>query len=423
MPLFDQNWAGQVLWMLLFFSFIILYPKYMLYRMIAEMEAVANTLEGYTRKAIDIILKTAKEKGKAKKETEEEKEERRQVVENALEFFMIGPVDLDPYGILNKIEYLLDTAEDRFEAIATTIAPDTDQVWRANMISLLKGGIGLNIIAKTVRHYVEFVKKTGNFQMAMLIQMSLPMIKRIAKAQMKGIEAIAEGKPIGDSIGPLVAASMVKDVKDGDGREVAKDVICHEIDVDERKVLVLKALGPGATLGKLGDAVKKVCKDNDVAKIITIDASLKLEGEKTGKVAEGIGAAIGDPGPEKAKIEAAAIDLKIPLEAYAIKMSIEEAISPLTKPIGSSVDKAIELVKASIKRTPGKGKIVVVGVGNTCGIGNNYDSVKDLKFPEKEEEKRRETVTDKIIKALVKPPQEKPKKKGKEKKKEKARVR
>jgi hypothetical protein len=401
MPLFDQNWTGQVLWMLIFFSFILLYPKYMLYRMIAEMEAVAETLEGYTRKAINIIIKTSKEKGKVK-------EDPKPVVENALEFFLIGPVDLDPYGILKKIEYLLDKTEDRFESIARRIAPESDSVWRANMISLIKGGIGLNIIAKTVRHYVEFVKKTGNFQVAMLIQMSLPMIKKIAKAQMKGVEAIAQGKPIGDSIGPLVAANLVK----GDGGyEVAKEVICHETTIADKKVLVLKALGPGATLGKLGDGVKRVCEGNEVAKIITIDASLKLEGEKTGKVAEGIGAAIGDPGPEKAKIEAVAMKRNIPLEAYAIKMSIEEAISPLTKDISASVDNTLQLVRESVERTPGEGKIVVVGVGNTCGIGNTYDAVKDLQFPEKEEEEKRETLTDKIVKALVKPPP--PKKKEK----------
>jgi hypothetical protein len=393
--------------MILFFSFIILYPKYMLYRMIADMEAVANTLEGYTKQAVTIIVKTARKKGKAGK-----KDGQQQVVENALEFFLIGPVDLDPYGILKKIEYLLDNAEERFESIVGSIAPGSDEVWQANIISLLKGGIGLNIIAKTVRHYVEFVKKTGNFQMAMLLQMSLPMIKRIARAQMKGVEAIAQGKPIGDSIGPLAAASMVKD---GRGYEVAKDVICHEIEEEGRKILVLKALGPGATLGKIGDAVKRVCQENQVSKIITIDASLKLEGEKTGKVAEGIGAAIGDPGPEKSKIESAAMEHNIPIEAYAIKMSIEEAISPLTKPIGNAVDEALELVRESIKRTSGDGKIVVVGVGNSCGIGNTYEAVKGIKFPDKEEEETKLAVTDKIIKALIKPPRETPRRTKKKK--------
>lgn len=401
MPIFDQNWTGQILWLVMFFSFILLYPKYMLYRMIAEMEKVAETLEGYTKKSVDIIIKTSKDKGRGK-------DDQKRVVENAMEFFLIGPVDLDPYGILKKVEHLLDKAEDRFEDIAARIAPEADEVWRGNMVSLLKGGIGLNIIAKTVRHYVEFVKKTGNFQIAMIIQMSLPMIKKIAKAQMKGVECIAEGKPIGDGIGPLVAANLVQG---NGGYEVAKDVVCHKSKISGREVLVLKAKGPGANLGKIGEGVKKVC-DNSVAKIITIDASLKLEGEETGKVAEGIGAAIGDPGPEKSKIEEAAISKDIPLEAYAIKMSIEEAISPLTKNISESVPQAIELINESLERTNGKGKVIIVGVGNTCGVGNTYEAVKDLKFPEKEEEKKEETITDRIIKIIVKPP-EKPKKKAK----------
>ena len=401
MALFDQNWIGQVLWMVLFFSFILLYPKYMLYRMIADMERVAETLEGYTKKAVTIIIKTSKEKGKVK-------EDPKRVVENALEFFLIGPVDLDPYGILKKVEHLLDKSESRFEDIAARIAPEGDEVWQANMVSLLKSGIGLNIIAKTVRHYVEFVKKTGNFQIAMIIQMSLPMIKKIAKAQMKGVKCIAEGKPIGDGIGPLVAANLV--LGDG-GYEVAKDVICHDVETSERHVLVLKAKGPGATLGKIGSGVKKVCEKNEVAKIITIDASIKLEGEKTGNVAEGIGAAIGDPGPEKAKIEAVAMAKNLPLEAYVIKMSIEDAISPLTKDISESVPKAIELIEESLERTDAKGRIVIIGVGNTCGVGNTYEAVRTLKFPEKEEEKKEETLADKIIKTLVvKSPPKKPKK-------------
>lgn len=397
MPIFDP---GQILWMIMFFTFILIYPKYMLYKMISDMEEVARTLEGYTRDAVEIIVKTSKEKGKPSIEP-------KKVIENALEFFLIAPVDLDPYGILKKIEHLIDKTEDRFEEIAGRIAPQSDAVWRANTISLLKAGIGLNNIAKIVRHYVEFVKKTGNFQIAMIVQMSLPMIKKIAKAQMKGVETIAQGKPIGDSIGSLVAANMIKT---DEHYEVARDIICHETKISERKIFVLKANGPGANLGKFGDGVKKLCEKNKISKIITVDASLKLEGEKTGKVSEGIGAAIGDPGPEKAKMEEAALKNNIPIEAYAIKMSIEEAIAPMTKEIGESVKSALEEINESIERTEKGSKLIVVGVGNSCGIGNSLQSVKDLQLPEKEEEEKEETLADKIIKALVRPP-EKPKKK------------
>jgi hypothetical protein len=400
----EQSWVGQAVWMALFFVFIMIYPKYLLYRMIADMEEVAATLEEYTKDAINLIIESAKKRGKPEGDI-------RRTVENAMEFFLIPPVDLDPYGILVKVEHLVDKAEDRFNSIAESIAPEADSVWKSNIVSLVKGGVGLNNIAKIVRHYVEFVKKFNNLQMAMIMQMQLPIIKKIAKAQKKGIEAISEGKPIGDGVGPLVAATLVKD---GNSYEIAKDVICSEVNIDSKKVYVIKANGPGANLGKLGDAVKKLCEKNNVAKIITVDASLKLEGEKTGKVTEGIGAAIGDPGPEKAKMEEIAAKKNIPLEAYAIKMSLEEAISPMTKDIGDAVPRAVEFIEDSIKRAKSDSGVIVVGVGNTCGIGNSYSSVKDLQLPEKEEEEEKIPTIDRFIKTLVKKPK-KPEEKPQEK--------
>lgn len=282
-----QLWQGfQVIFTLLFFLLIIIYPRYLFYRLVADMEEVAETLENFAGEAVDIITKVCLEKGEIRAGIKER-------VQRTLDFFLIPPVDLDPYGILKKLEHLFDKAEDRFQQIARDISPGCDAVWRANIIALLKGGIGINTMAKVVRHYVELVKKTNNIQLAMLFQMNLPMIKKIAEAHMAGIRAISRGEPIGDSVGPLVAARLMR----GEAKEIARDVIYSEVEIRGRKVLVVKARGPGANLGKLGDAVRKLAESNDVAKIITVDASLKMEGEPTGKVSEGIGAAIGDPGP------------------------------------------------------------------------------------------------------------------------------
>lgn len=396
-----QAWFGQIAGMIMFFVFISIYPKYMLYKMIGEMEEVAETLEGYTEEAIELIVKVAKEKGGDFENTKE-------VVTNVMDFFLIPPVSLDPYGILKKVEHIIDKTEERLVNVAGQISPESDKVWKANTVSLLKGGIGINNIAKMVRHYVEFVKKTNNLQIAMLMQMNMPLIKKIAKAQKKGVEAIGAGTPIGDGIAPLIAANMIE----GDVKEAAREVVYSKVEMNGRTAFVLKADGPGATLGKLGDAVKKIAKEQGAAKIITVDASLKLEGEKTGKVCEGIGAAIGDPGPEKAKMEETATEMDIPLEAFVIKMSLEEAISPLTENIGDSVSKAISLIKESIERTAKGSNVVIIGVGNTCGIGNTRDAVKDIKLPEAEEEKEKISAFDKFVKTLAK----KPKKAKKEKK-------
>jgi len=389
----QQSMAGQLFMWILFFYLISLYPKYMLYKMIAEMEAAVDTLSGYTKDSAELVRKVAQKKGGARSDPMPQ-------IERIMEFFLIPPVSLDPYGILRKLEHILDKAEDRFEQVAAEISPLANRVWRANINSLLKGTIGLNMLTKVLRHYVEFVKKTGNIQIAMLVHMNLPLLKKIAKAQMEGVKAIASGRPIGDGIGPLVAANLITQ-----GVEtVEKDVVYGRVEMKGRVVHVLKADGPGATLGKIGEAVKKVAFERRVKKIITVDASVKLEGEETGKVSEGIGAAIGDPGPEKAKIEEAAVELGIPLEAVAVKMSVEEAISPLTRNIAASVKRTVRLISRSVQLVEKGGEVIVVGVGNTCGIGNTREEVKGMRFPKPEVEEERMGLMDRIIKKLATPP-------------------
>ncbi len=397
----EQSMVGQLIWLLLFFLLIGLYPKYLLFKMIAEMESVVQTFEGYTKDSRALIKRVAKTKGEAKKDPTPQ-------IDRIMEFFLIPPVSLDPYGILKKIEHVLDRAEDRFEHVTAEISPGADRIWSANINSLLKGAIGINMLTKMLRHYVEFAKKTGNLQIAMIVHMQLPLLKKIAKAQIEGVKAISKGKAIGDGIGPLVAAMLMEK---GNTETVAKDVVYSQTKIKDRKVHVLKADGPGANLGKIGDATKKMAMEKKAQKIITIDASLKLEGEKTGTVAEGIGAAIGDPGPEKSKIEAAALELDIPLEAIIVKMSIEEAISPLTNNISASAKNVVSLIEDSISLLKPGAEAIVVGVGNTCGIGNTNVEVKGLRFPKPKVEDEKIGRLDRLLKKLATPPKPPPEKK------------
>jgi hypothetical protein len=96
---------------------------------------------------------------------------------------------------------------------------------------------------------------------------------------------------------------------------------------------------------------------------------LKFEGEPSGDVAEGIGAAIGGPGTERYHIEASASKNQIPLLAVVVKMSSKEAISSITPLIKTGVDAAVNRVQNEIrsKSKPGD-NIVLVGVGNTIGV-------------------------------------------------------
>jgi len=349
----------NIIWFLLFILLAFLYPRIMIAQMLFRLEQTAQMLEGFTLKAKGIILrKISKRPKKALK----------QAITHFLEFFMIQPVDLDPFGIVKKIEHIVNLSEKRSKYFVSRIAPHLNSEEKASLIMGLSGAISLNQLAKTVRHYVELIRKTKNLQLALLLQMQLPLIERISKALLKGTEALTNGWPVGDSVGAFVAAHLIGKEK---VREIEVDTIVAKRRIKGREVYIIKAKGPGGRLGKVGRAVEKIVKREKIAKIITIDAALKLEGEKTGSIAEGVGVAIGGIGVDRAYIENLAVKKNIPLDSIIIKMSQEEAIQPIKKEILASIPRVISLVEKNIVETKEKGRIVVVGVGNTSGVGNS----------------------------------------------------
>jgi hypothetical protein len=228
-----------------------------------------------------------------------------------------------------------------------------------------------------VRHYYLLGKKEKNYIFAMQLQMQLPMIMRLAKAYFEALKAFSLGKPIGDGLGPLVAARLVDASKENGEKpivsdDVAKEVSVAEIELEKRRVLLVRAKGPGSRVGKPGEAIEKLVEENkgEISRIIMIDAAGKLEGETTGDVVEGVGAAIGDPGPEKYRIEQAAVKYKIPIDAILVKEAIEEAVMPMKKEIAEAADKVSQRVKEIvIERTKPGSTVIIAGIGNTVGVG------------------------------------------------------
>jgi hypothetical protein len=190
-----------------------------------------------------------------------------------------------------------------------------------------------------------------------------------AEAYASALKAFAYGQPIGDGAGALVAAKLLHGYET---RKVPKDCLVATVPIEGRTALVIKAEGPGGNVGKPGDAVKAVIDENEgkIASVIMIDAGLKLEGEMVGEVADGIGAAIGGPGVDQYKIEESLVEYHIPIYAVIVKEDIGDAVSPMRKEIADSIDKVIERVKNVIlERTKEGDKVIIVGVGNTIGIG------------------------------------------------------
>jgi hypothetical protein len=349
-----QSDIFNIFWLLIFFFMMFFYQKLLIYQILGRFFKTSQMLDELNEMGKRKILSKIKG-GK----------EEREKIKSFLDFYVITPVSLDPFGIIRKLEHLINQEEYRFKYFADKIMKNSDEEEKWNFISALSAQIGLHQISKIIKHYIQLIEKTKSYQLGLLVQMQLPLIERYSKALYKAIEAFINNNPIGDSAGPLLAASMIKSkVRDSDNVAFSVEKIYG------KKVIVVKAKGPGAKVGKIGRVVEKLIKKFKVEKIITVDAAVKLESERTGDIAEGIGVAIGGIGVEKAIIEEIATNRKIILDSYVIKMSQEEALYPMKEEILNAVFDVKKRVEENIKESKEK-VIMVIGVGNTCGVPNS----------------------------------------------------
>jgi hypothetical protein len=144
----------------------------------------------------------------------------------------------------------------------------------------------------------------------------------------------------------------------------------YEERLDGRRLRMVPAKGPGGNVGRPGLVVEKLVRESSpISLVITIDAALKLEGEPSGEVAEGTGAAIGGAGTERYHIEEVTAKSNIALDAVVVKMSSKEAISALTSVLREAADAAYSRVRATIhSETAPAATVIVAGIGNTIGI-------------------------------------------------------
>src|SRR5574340_1161799 len=241
------------------------------------------------------------------------------LLDRYFEYFTIMPVDMDPNGIVPKIKHIMRTREDSTREQVKSLSPDITHVQASQVINILAAVTTLHMLYKMVRHFFLTAKKQNNFPLILPLQMMMPFILEEAEALKVAVSAFKQGQPIGDGIGPMV--------------------------------------------------VEKMISENKPDIIIMVDAALKLEGEDTGSIAQGFGAAIGGVGTERFEIEGIATKNNIPIYAIVIKQSIKEAITLMKKEIADSSDSVSSQVYDIIKSTTKIGqRVLIIGVGNTLGV-------------------------------------------------------
>ena len=264
-------------------------------------------------------------------------------LDDFFEYFTIMPVDLDPNGIIMWRQILLNKGSKSLEIVTT-----------------------LQMFHKATRHLYLTAKKQKNFPLILPLQMMIPFVMEESQALKDAMTALKNGQPIGDGIGPMVVGGMMIE---HEKQKVSFQTVLSESEFEDRKLLLVKAEGPNATVGRLGEAVEKIFSANKPDLIIMVDASLKLEGEDSASIAKGFGAAMGGIGTDRFQIEDIATNNSIPILAIVIKQSIHEALTIMTKGIADQASSVrLEIQEMIRDNTQPKQTVMIIGVGNTLGV-------------------------------------------------------
>lgn len=355
----ETQWWFYLIWILPIFFFILYGQKFQMWMVLKDVAKSMKKLEEMRNESRKEAIEYAKTIGNT------DPTER---IDKFLEYFTIMPVDMDPNGIIPKVHHLMRVRDDRIKAEVRKLAPSMDNLTASKMENILEAATILNLIFKIVRHFYLMGKKTTSMFFLVQLQMIMPILLQEAEALNKAIGAFKVGQPIGDGIGPMIVGKMMINKEK---ITIAKETLMCEDRYNGRTLYLMKAEGPAGSVGEPGTAVEKLINEMGIKvnSIIMIDAALKLEGEKTGEVAEGIGAAIGGIGVDRFRIEEVATKHGIPVYAIIIKQSVLDAITVMKKEIAETVEKVTKSIFNVIEDKTKEGdKVLIIGVGNTLGV-------------------------------------------------------
>src|SRR5439155_139944 len=139
-------------------------------------------LDMFRNSAKDLTLKTVKEIGKPSAD-------RGPQMNVLMEQFLISPVDMDPAGIVGKIDHLLDVRDEKFKEDVRRIAPGADSSQVMNLENLVEASWALNTIYRIIRHFYLMGKKTNSIFIIIQLQALLPLIIQEAEAYLGAAKA------------------------------------------------------------------------------------------------------------------------------------------------------------------------------------------------------------------------------------------
>ena len=355
----DTNPIMMLIWIIPIILFVFYGQRIQLYITSGEIKKGIKKLDRYREESrnelIDYITKNLKPTDSSVKK-----------IDRFLDHFTIMPVDMDPNGIVDKVRHTVRSREDYTRKHVKLLSPEISDLELTKVQTLLEIASSLQMIYKIVNHMYLTAKKQNNYPLILPLQMLLPFVMEQAEAMKEAIPAFKARQPVGDGIGPMVVGKMML----GSEKEtIAFQTVLVKTEFEDRTLFLLKADGPGSTVGRPADALQTIVSSNKLDLIIIIDAALKMEGEDSASVAQGFGAAIGGIGVDRFQIEAIATNNNIPVYSIVVKQSVKEAITLMTKEIADQADVVRSQVYEMIRENTTQGQsVLIIGVGNTVGV-------------------------------------------------------
>ncbi len=355
----DSNPFMMLIWILPIIIFIFYGQRIQLYVTSGEIKKGIKKLDEFREESRNELITYVNKNLKPTNNPEKK-------FDQFLDYFTIMPVDMDPNGIVEKVQHTVRSREDYTREHVKSIFSDIDDIELSKVQTLLEIASSLQMIHKIINHMFLTAKKQNNYPLILPLQMILPFIMEQAEAMKEAIPAFKRGQPVGDGIGPMVVGKMMlNNPKD----TISFQTSLAKTNFENRNLFLIKAEGPGSTVGRPADALQTIVSQNKIDAVIMIDAALKMEGEESASIARGFGAAIGGIGTEKFHIEEVATQNQIPIFSIVIKQSVKEAITLMTKEIADQADNVRSQVYEMIKENTIEGhSVVVIGVGNTVGV-------------------------------------------------------
>jgi len=355
----DSNPLMMLVWILPIILFVFYGQQIQLFVTSREIKKGIKKLDGFRVESRTELINYVKNNLKAKEDPVKK-------IDKFLEYFTIMPVDMDPNGIVDKVRHTVRSREDYTRNHVKSLSPEMNDIELTQTQTLLEIASSLQMIYKIINHMFLTAKKQNNYPLILPLQMILPFIMEQAEAMKEAIPAIKSGQPLGDGIGPMIVGKMMLDCQK---ETIALETSLAKTEFENRHLHLLKAEGPGSTVGRPADGLEKIVTENKIDAIIMIDAALKMEGEDSATIAQGFGAAIGGIGTERFQIEAIATSKEIPIFSIVIKQSVKEAITLMTKEIADTTDDVSSQVHEMIRENTTEGQsLVIIGVGNTSGV-------------------------------------------------------